>query len=183
MNIYFMLCLAGVLVNCIGISLNLFILNIMGSIILAIGVIKLSFTGRLFKKARFFAILAVPFVIAGYIIYAMQTADSSEAAEFAALLCLGINVFFHIYVSYYFTEAIIEYAKSENKLACTKNFRATWTLCGVATFLYFMLCTYSSVSNTITIIARIILLIIFLYYCFTIYGCHKILFKNFSKNS
>ena len=181
MNTFFMLCLTGILLNSLGISLNIFTLNIAGSIILAIGMIKLALEGSMFKKGRLFSILAVPFTIAGYVLFAMQPADSADTIRFTGILCLGINVFFHIYFTYYFTESLIDYSKSENKLACTKSFRSTWTLCGIVTFLYFMLCTSVSVSDTVNIIARIILLIALLYYCFTIYGCQKILFKNFLK--
>lgn len=180
MNTFFMLCLAGIILNCLGITLNFFILNVIGSIILTFGIIKLPLSSSVYKKARLFAAISVPFSVLAFYFVAVQP-EGAETLNFALMLSLGINIFFLIYITYYFTEMLIDFAKSENKLACTKSFRSTWTLCGIVTFLYYMLCTSISMNNTISLIARAVLMLVLLYYNFTIYGCQKILFKNFSK--
>ncbi len=166
-----LLIILGIMVNSAGIAFNFYYLNIIGSILIIIGIIRTKLSGRLIKKTRNMAIVSIPFAILSVIIdiFGQNTSDG-------AFIALGINVFFYIYTTYYFTEALIASAKDVNELAATREFRSTWTLCGIIVFMYAM--SFSSLVPSIVMIAKIVMMIAALYYCATINSSARLLFKN-----
>lgn len=168
MNIFITLCIAGILSNSIGIAFDLYILNIIGCILTAIGATKLPIEGIFFKKTRNYAYASVPFSILAFMLTFVSV---PEAVKLITTIQLCMNTFFYIYFTYYFTEALIGHAQKINELAITRGLRAVWTMCGMIAFLYFI--AYSSLIPTIVMIAKAILLIAALYYCFTVYNVSK----------
>lgn len=173
MNTFFLLCLAGIIINSAGIAFNIYILNIIGCILVLIGTLKLNITATAIKKAKFHAILAVPFSI---IAYAITFLNLEGYQNSISSIALGINVFFYIYFTYYFTESLIQCSKGLNELAATRSFRSIWTLCGIVTFIYFM--AYGALVPGVVNIIKILFLIAALYYCLSINTGSKVLFKE-----
>lgn len=173
MNTFFLLCLAGIIINSAGLAFNIYILNIIGCILTAIGIFKLDITAAAIKKAKLHSILSVPFSI---IAYTLTFLNLENYERTLLSIALGINVFFYIYFTYYFTETLIQGAKGVNELAATRSFRGIWTFCGMATFIYFM--AFNSLVPSVVNIIKIIFLIAALYYCLSINTASKILFKK-----
>lgn len=171
MNTFLFICIAGIMINSVGISLNLYILNIFGCIFTVIGIIRLDTDSIIIKKVKRYAILSIPFAILAFL---FSLLDTDVSVQTISSISLGINIFFFIYFTYYFTEMLIDCAKGINELAVTRNFRSIWTLCGIIAFLYFM--AYTSQIPAVTNIAKIILLISSFYYCFSINSASRRLF-------
>lgn len=171
MNNALSLTILGILVNSIGITFNFHYLNILGNILTLLGIIRSGLTGKTAKKARTHSIIAIPFSLLSVAI-TILVPDFPNSASIA----LGINIFFYIYFTFYFTEALIDHAQGVNELAATRHFRSIWTLCGIIAFLYFTAAT--SLIPAIVNIAKIVLLISALYYCLSINTSAKILFKK-----
>lgn len=169
MNTFFFLCIAGIFVNALGVVLNTFLLNIIGSIIIVIGVFRLNLQQPVFKKVKVYSVLAVPFSIAAY---ALSVMPGIEDRMTLISICLGINIFFFIYFTYYFTESMIDYSKSCNEMALTRNFRSVWTLCGMIGFIYFM--GFNALADIFILVGRILLLIAAAYYCFSLNSIAKL---------
>lgn len=166
MNIFFLLTIAGIFVNACGISLNLYIVSIIGCVLTFIGLFKLPMEGPRYKKARGYAAFSIPFaIISTY----MTTNIVNASGQTISCIACGINIFFFIYTTYYYTESLIERAQGINELAATRSFRGVWTLCGIIAFAYF--CIYSSLTSVYIIItvSRIVFLITAVYYCYSIY--------------
>lgn len=173
MNTFFILCLSGIILNSIGIAFNIYILNIIGCILTAIGIFKLNITASVLKKAKLHAVLSVPFSV---IAFSFTFLNLENYQHTISCVSLGLNVFFYIYFTFYFTEALIQCAKGVNELAATRSFRGIWTLTGIATFIYFM--AYTSLIPSVVNIIKIIFLIAALYYCMSLHTTSKVLFKN-----
>lgn len=169
MNTFFILCIAGIILNSAGITFDLYILNIAGAIFTTVGILKLEISGLIIRKAKRYAIISIPFAVLAFVL-SLAGLDNQTLSG----IQLGINIFFYIYFTYYFTEALIEHAKMKNELAITRSFHSIWTLCGIVAFLYFM--AYTSLVPIVVSIAKIILLISALYYTFSIYNASKHLF-------
>ncbi len=169
MNTFLLLCIAGILVNSFGIAFDFYFLNLAGAIILTIGTLKWSLCGTMSRKAKRYAIISIPFSLFTFVVPLAGVSGTTVSG-----VLLGINTFFYIYFTYYFTESLIESAKSVNELAITRNFRPIWTLCGIVAFLYFM--AYTTLIPILVQIARIILLMSCLYYCFSMYNASRHLF-------
>lgn len=171
MSTFFYMCVIGILLNSAGIALNSFLLNILGSITICIGAFRLNLEQPIFKKVKFYSVLAIPFSIVAYALTLIPNMDNPMAVAYIAL---GINTFFFIYFTYYFTESMMDYARSCDELALTRNFRSIWTLCGIIGFLYFM--GFNALADIFILVGRIIFLIASVYYCFALNGIAK-LFK------
>lgn len=169
MNIGFILCLAGILLNALGITLDFLLLNAAGSILTVIGSFQLRAGEFYSRKIKFFSVLSVPFTLTAFgltVLYRTSTIDVS-----ILYVALGIILFFYIYYTFYFTEALIDRAKGINELAATRSFRGIWSLNGIVAFIFFF--CYSSLKSTYLNIARAAFLLCALYYCFTIYNNSK----------
>lgn len=174
MNTFFVICIIGIAVNVAGIAFNLYIFNIIGSILSLIGFLRLDIPGTLIKKCRRYAIISIPFSILAFLLSLIDATSSGN--QTITSVALGINIFFFIYMTYYFTETLIDYARFIHELAATRSFRSVWTLCGIVAFIYFMANTAVSLNSIILIILRIVMLISSLYYCFSIYNSSKPMF-------
>lgn len=169
MNIGFILCIAGILLNALGVTLDFLLLSAAGSVLTVIGSFQLGMEGFYSRKLKFFSILSVPFTLAAYgltILYRTAAIDVSILS-----IALGAVLFFYIYYTFYFTEALIDLAKGINELAATRSFRGIWSLNGIVAFIYFF--CYGSLKSTYLNIARAAFLLCALYYCFTIYNNSK----------
>lgn len=172
MNFGLTICIAGILLNALGITFDFFLLNVIGSIATVVGSIKLGADGASSRKIKIFSFLSVPFSLlsfGGVLLY--QTSEIDRTILYVAL---GIVLFFYIYYTFYFTEALINHAQGVNELAATRSFRGIWTLNGIVAFVYFF--CYNSLNTTFSGIAKVVFLLTALYYCFTIYSNSKGLF-------
>lgn len=176
MNIGFILCVAGILLNALGITLDFLLLNAAGSILTVIGSFQFGIEGFYSRKIKLFSILSVPFTLAAYGLTVLYRTASINASVLS--VALGIVLFFYIYYTFYFTESLINCAKGINELAATRSFRGIWSLNGIVAFIFFF--CYGSLKSTYMNIARAAFLICALYYCFTIYSNSKRL--QFKKN-
>lgn len=172
MNFGLTICIAGILLNALGITFDFFLLNVIGSIATAVGSIKLGSEGAFTRKIKFFSLLSVPFSLLSFgVVLLYQTSDIDHANLYVSL---GIVLFFYIYYTFYFTEALINRAQGVNELAATRPFRGIWALNCIVAFAYFF--CYESLNNTFSVIAKAVFLLTALYYCFTIYNNSKGLF-------
>ena len=85
--------------------------DVIGFILIVIGILPLAPRNVLFKKARLAAILGT---------------------------AAGLSTIFTIYFTYYFTEAIILEAKFQEKSAATRSFRIVWLLLGALVFIHYI---------------------------------------------
>lgn len=175
MSIFYYLVMAGLLCNMLGIIFIWPVLNILGFILMTVGAFKLSTIAKPFKTLLILSMLAVPFSILSLFILLTNT-TVNEYTNTINYIAVGINVFFIIYDSYYFTAGINNYAASINMAASVRNNLTTWVLYGIAVFLYFM--AYSSSLLPIIIFAiKVALMMFTVYYMFTLLNIKKALFQ------
>lgn len=153
-----------------GIPIDIFH-DAIGFILIIIGANGMATANNLFKKTRFYAILGV---VAAGLVQWFDTMDFSDYANEAAAVKFGLVAFCFIYVTYYFTEGIIEYAKAANNLAATRSFRMGWLVFAGTYFMCF-LALMSGVAN-ISLIINIIMYVAGLYHIFNMYNSSKTLF-------
>lgn len=170
MNIFVILCLCGVILNAIGVAFVFPLINIAGMVLLLISLFNLKLEGNAVKKAKVYSIVAIVFFV---LVIAVRMMGLENVDQQLLILSSGVLTFFYIYVSYYFTESLIQHSKAINELASTRNFRSSWTLMGVVTFFFFMASMYAF-NNLIMNVGRIIVLVAALYYCSTIYANKKL---------
>lgn len=170
MNRLFAISLFGIILNAAGITFSYPLLNFIGSILILIAVFKLNFQGIIIKKLKLFSILSAIFSLAAF---GLSILDRQISDLDISVLYIGIMTFFYIYLTYYYTETLIEHSKLINELASTRSFRGIWTLTGVVAFLYFM----ADMSNLIPLvmsIAGILLLISAIFYCSNLFANKKL---------
>lgn len=173
MNTFFIICIMGIALDAAGISFQLNIFSVIGCILILAGLFRLDMPGTLIKRCRRYAIISIPFAILAFL---LSLANSTVGSQTITCTSLGINIFFFIYITYYLTEALIDYARSINELAATRSFRSIWILCGIVAFLYFMANTVASLNSIIIMFFKIIMLISSLYYCFSMYNVSRLMF-------
>lgn len=166
--------LAGIFLNALGIILNFPVINIVGSVIILVGISYLNRTSVLLKKVRKYTIISIPFAVLSTFISYINT----QGFVTLAAASIGISVFFFIYITYYLTESLIDRAKTINQLAAVRSFRVVWTLCGIVTFIYFMAASTTGIYPIIITAGRAILLLCTIYYCFTINNSAKYLINK-----
>ncbi|MGN0481410.1 MAG: hypothetical protein ACI4EV_07550 [Lachnospiraceae bacterium] len=145
--------------------------DVLGFILIVAGAAGMAGNSKFFKKTRNYAIGGI---VAAGLVQWFNTMDFSEYANEAAAVKVGLIAFFFIYVTYYFTEGIIEYAKMDNNLALTRNFRMGWLVFAGTYFLYF-LALMSGVAN-LSLIVNIVVYVAGLYHIFNMYNSTKTLF-------
>lgn len=167
MNLFLMICCLGIALNSLSICFDMYFLSVIGYTLSLIALFKIKLPGNFSKKLRIYNIIAIPLTI-----FAFWLSTLSIVGDTTTLITviIGINIFFYIYFTYYLTQALISQAKDINELAITRNFQPIWTLNGIVAFIYFMMFMY---LGTIVSFARIILLLVSVYYCFSIYGGAK----------
>ena len=173
MNINFLLCLCGIIINATGIAFNVYALNTVGAIVLLIGCIRMDFANTpLGKKIFHYAIANVIGSTGALFLFLFLNGSHNRMVSSIAL---GINVFFFIYFTYYFTEFIIDRAKQMNESAITRNFRSIWTMAGVLSFIYFM--SYYNLTTSVVTIIAIVFLGAALYYCYATSNIGSVVFS------
>jgi hypothetical protein len=173
MYTFYILVLVGILLNVLGVVLVLPVLNILGFITAAAGAFRLAPLCRPFRTLRNLSITAIPFSILSLAI--LLTNDGAMQHTINCVV-IGINIFFIIYNSYYFTSGITVHAKNVGQLAVTRNAMTAWALFGITIFLYFM--GYSSLIDMVVFILKLVVLIFGLYYLFMLFGIGKAIFQN-----
>lgn len=99
--------------------------DVIGFILIVIGILPLAPRNVLFKKARLAAILGTAAAVIGQ---ALLFKDWGDSASQMRTMAAGLSTIFTIYFTYYFTEAIILEAKFQEKSATTRSFRIVWLL-------------------------------------------------------
>ena len=97
--------------------------DVIGFILIVIGILPLAPRNVLFKKARLAAILGTAAAVIGQ---ALLFKDWGVSASQMRTMAAGLSTIFTIYFTYYFTEAIILEAKFQEKSATTRSFRIVW---------------------------------------------------------
>lgn len=167
------LIILGLLLNIAGAAFVWPVFNIAGFVVMTIGVFPLSKLEKPFRTLRNLSIIAIPFSILSLAILITNTSGMQHTIN---CVVIGINIFFIIYNSYYFTAGINNYAKTINKIASARNAMTTWTLFGITIFLYFM--AYSSLIEIVVLVLRIVLLAFGIYYIYALYNIGRALFAN-----
>lgn len=142
-----------------------------GFVLIVVGASGMTEGGSFFKKTRNYAIGGI---VAAVLVQWFNTMDFSEYANEAAAVKIGLIAFFFIYVTYYFTEGIIDYAKVNNNSAATRSFRMGWLVFAATYFLYF-LALMSGVGN-LGLIVNVAMYVAGLYHIFNMYNSVKVLF-------
>lgn len=173
MNTFFLVCIVSILLNAAGITFSFPILNIIGSVGFGIGIMKLPVQGTVVKKAKIYAWISV---VLTALIVAIGFLNLENVESEYNMLASGLTTFFYIYLTYYFTEALVEHSKFINELASTRTFRGVWTLTGIIAFLYFIICM-SNLTTFIVNVGRIVLLISAIFYCSNINSNKKLFTK------
>ncbi len=150
-----------------GITVDIFH-DTVGFILIIVGANGLAGVNTFFKKTRKYAIIGI---VASILVQWFNTMDFSEYANEAAAVKTGLIAFCFIYVTYYFTEGVIEVAKIGNNLAVTRNFRMGWLVFAGTYFLYF-LALMSGVAN-LAFIVMVITYIAGMYHVLTVYNGTK----------
>lgn len=149
-----------------------------GCVLMLLGLIELVPRNKLFKKTRKFAFIGI---VLSLFVQLLNTMEFGEYTPTAETIKVGITVFFFIYATYYFTEALILEAQSQNNLAVTRNFRLIWTVFGGSLFLHF-LALMSGIGN-LSMIVMIISYIAGLHYSYTILNaCNALYTENMPQN-
>lgn len=141
-----------------------------GFILIAVGASGITVGGSFFKKTRNYAIGGV---VAAGLVQWFNTMDFSEYANEAAAVKVGLIAFFFIYVTYYFTEGVIDYAAVNNNSAATRSFRMGWLVFAASYFLFF-LALMSGVAN-LALIVNVAMYVAGLYHIFNMYNSSKTL--------
>mgnify|MGYP001024722975 FL=1 len=109
--------------------------DVIGFILIVIGILPLAPRNVLFKKARLAAILGTAAAVFGQaVLFYVWGGRGSQMRTMAA----GLSTIFTIYFTYYFTEAIILEAKFQEKSAATRSFRIVWLLLGALVFIHYI---------------------------------------------
>lgn len=135
-----------------------------GFILIVVGVSGFCSTNSFFKKTRVYAIIGIVFSV---LVQWFNTMDFSEHANEAAAVKTGLVAFCFIYVTYYFTEGIIDMARVSNNLAMTRNFRMGWLVFAGSYFLYFL--ALMSGVGYLAFIVMIVTYIAGMYHVLTLY--------------
>lgn len=174
MDIFYILILGGILLNVLGILFTLPILNIAAFLMITIGAFRLAPVTKGFRTTRNLGIIAIPFSVLSLLILVTNTGAMQHAITCTSV---GINIFFIIYVSYYFTAGVINYSQTLHKLAVTRNLMTTWALFGITIFIFFMV-NAASLLPVIIFALKLVLLMFSLYYLFNLFMIGKNIFKK-----
>lgn len=172
MSILYMLITGGILLNVLGVLFVAPYLNIIAFLMIAISAFRLAPLSKAFRTTRNLSFIAIPFSVLSLMIYLTNTGAMQHTITCTAI---GINVFFLIYISYYYTCGAINYAAKQNLSATTRTLMATWVLFGMLIFLYFMMCT-ANLIPTLIFAGKLIVLIASSYFTYANYNVGKSLF-------
>ena len=144
--------------------------DIIGYILILIGIFPLINRNNLFKKSKNTAIKGL---IISILIQAINFIDFSEGTANIDTFTKGLITIFSIYFTYYFTESIMLEAKMQDRAALTRNFRITWSIFGVFIFVSYI--AFVSTISFISIALQAVTLLCALYYSSIILtGCNPL---------
>ena len=147
--------------------------DVIGFILIVIGILPLAPRNVLFKKARLAAILGTAAAVIGQ---ALLFKDWGDSASQMRTMAAGLSTIFTIYFTYYFTEALIMESNIQEKSAVTRNYQMTWLILSAAVFAHFMI--FGSTISLYSILVEALVGICALYYCFTVYSSSKQLYED-----
>jgi len=153
--------------------------DIIGYILILIGIFPLINRNNLFKKSKNTAIKGL---IISILIQAINFIDFSEGTANIDTFTKGLITIFSIYFTYYFTESIMLEAKMQDRAALTRNFRITWSIFGVFIFVSYI--AFVSTISFISIALQAVTLLCALYYSSIILaGCNPLYTDKISDSS
>ena len=153
--------------------------DIIGYILILIGIIPLVHRNNLFKKSKNTAIKGL---IVSIFVQALNFIDFGEGSVSVDTFTKGLITIFSIYFTYYFTESLMLEAKMQYKTALTRNFRVTWAVLGGFIFISYI--AFVSTISLLSIGLQAVTLLCTLYYISTIWtGCNQLYTDQISDNS
>lgn len=174
MNIFFLLITGGILLNVLGVLFTAPYLNIVAFLMTAVGAFRLSPLAKGYRTTRNLSFIAIPFSVLSLAIFITNTGAMQHTITCTAI---GINIFFIIYISYYFVCGTVNYAGNQNMSATTRNLMTTWVLFGITVFLYFMINTVNLIP-TLIFAGKLILMVSTSYFVFVTCTVGKALSKK-----
>ena len=152
--------------------------DIIGYILILIGIFPLINRNNLFKKSKNTAIKGL---IVSIFVQALNFIDFGEGSVSVDTFTKGLITIFSIYFTYYFTESIMLEAKMQDKAALTRNFRVTWAILGGFIFISYI--AFVSTISLLSIGLQAVTLLCTLYYISTIWtGCNQLYTDQISDN-
>ena len=133
--------------------------DIIGYILIIIGIMPLINRNNLFKKSKNTAIKGL---LISILVQAINFIDFAEGTANIDTFTKGLVTIFSIYFTYYFTESIMLEAKMQDKTALTRNFRITWSVLGVFIFISYI--AFVSTISFLSIALQAVTLLCALYY-------------------
>ncbi len=134
--------------------------DIVGYILIIIGILPLAVRNVMFKKSRNMAFIGLLVAIG---CQGANFIDWGETASTATTVVSAFSTIFTIYFTYYFSEALILEAKFQDKSATTRSLRITWALFGVLIFVHYI--AFMSNISIAALIVQAIVAICGIYYC------------------
>ena len=150
--------------------------DIIGYILIIIGIMPLINRNNLFKKSKNTAIKGL---LVSILVQAINFIDFAEGTANIDTFTKGLITIFSIYFTYYFTESIMLEAKTQDKVALTRNFRITWSVLGIFIFINYI--AFISTISILSIGLQAVTLLCALYYSSTVLtGCRQLFTDNAS---
>ncbi len=134
--------------------------DIVGYILIIIGILPLAIRNVMFKKSRNMAFIGLLVSIG---CQGANFIDWGETASTATTVVSAFSTIFTIYFTYYFSEALILEAKFQDKSATTRSLRVTWALFGVLIFVHYI--AFMSNVSIAALIVQAVVAICGIYYC------------------
>lgn len=150
--------------------------DIIGYILILIGITPLIIRNNLFKKCKSTAVKAL---VSSILIQLLYVFDSEDPVIMAGS---AIATIFSIYFTYYFTESIMLESKMQDKAALTRNFRYTWFVLGI--FIFANYTAFISNISFLSIIIKAVTIICTIYYASTVLNtCERLYMDELPNHS
>lgn len=147
--------------------------DIIGYFLIIMGMKDLRTMNSRFKKCFFYTLLGFAGAIASQVIMVIDW-GKSEAVMLS--IAIGIGVAFAIYITYYFTEALVLEAKARERIGAVRNYQFAWVMMGIVMFANYFI--FKSRVSTYSILFSIFLSILVAYYCFLINSSSSQIFED-----
>ncbi len=147
--------------------------DIVGYILIIVGILPLAIRNVMFKKSRNMAFIGLLVSIG---CQGANLIDWGETASTATTVVSAFSTIFTIYFTYYFSEALILEAKFQDKSATTRSLRVTWALFGVLIFVHYI--AFMSNISIAALIVQAIVAICGIYYCSQVLTACKQLYMD-----
>jgi len=178
------LVLAGILIQVLEFTIKIgdvridLFSDIIAYILILVGIIPLIRRNKLFKKSKNTAIKGL---IISIFVQAVNFMDFGIGTVNVDTFTKGLVTIFSIYFTYYFTESIMLEAKTQDKVALTRNFRITWSVLGIFIFINYI--AFISTISILSIGLQAVTLLCALYYSSTVLtGCRQLFTDSASDN-